>query len=324
MGQPMQLPGSPLGGGTEGSFSAPTLGPSAFGTGNILQQGREIKTYPTLSTPHAMRQVLGSTPNPVHALIYGHSGSQKSLMARTFPTPWLVLGWDPYDNMRTYADGLVTQDGVDTSFGQGYPIEYTACWTPEGEFVGRIEHYSEPMPEQPRAYATWFSRAPFFTLAALTPTLGWTPKTVIWDSLTYSTYAAVLYHMAMHRDQSVFKMSGHAKTSMIRDILSRLAWMRCNVVVIAHLAKPEEKEEYNTGMVRGISAIGTLGTELPTGFGEVYRAHMINRPGQPVECWLQTEGDSLYFAKSISRVPNPCQPHYLALWDSRDAVPRDR
>ena len=294
---------------------APVL-PPVTGPGGILTVGHPIKVYPTVTTDADLMQCVGYIPEPIHCLNYGLSGSGKSLFARTWPTPWLIMGWDTYDNMRSYTKGLVTVSGT-FPWNQMYPVEYTDCFTPEGGFVGRIEHYAEPLPEAPRAYMTYSQRSPYLGLEYTQQYYGFTPRTVIWDSLTFSSNAAVLYHMAQQGSESAFKMSGHAKTSLIRDILSRLAWLRCNVVVIAHLAKPEDKEEYNTGLVRGVAAVGTLGSELPSGFGEVYRSFIVNRPNQDEEYWLQTHGDSIYAGKSISGVPNPCQPHYLALWDTR-------
>lgn len=255
--------------------------------------------------------------HPIHVLLYGRTGARKSSMAATFPTPRLVLAFDPSDKMTPYRKAGETvvpyTDEFYTALKRhpqdeaGLRVDHVL--DANGELLTRIEYYDDPDPEFPSSYARYIQRSNW-----LARETGW--GTTILDSITSMQEAYFRHQMyTMNPDYKDPRLwYGHMKTEMVNQLKARFAHLASNTVVIGHIDKG--KDEFTTGILHGVSAVGTLSGDLPTAFGETYLAHIIPdkvRPDQSIGM-LQTRINNLFFAASQVDAPDPCVMDYQALW----------
>lgn len=273
-------------------------------------------------------------------LLYGDSGTGKSTFTATYSSaarivqlPMLVLAFDPPSKMTPYRDvgfdSIPVQDEAMRQWYEASGIEAEDVVDAEGRLLIRIECYVDPDPENPVAADTLEARlAGFYTDAP-----NW--YAVVFDSMTFYQNASI--RRAQKRlNFSIDKMfakgegvdmrqwSGIAKMDIQRTLLHQALWWKTNVVAIHHTS--EEKTEFADTVVRGISTVGKLKSDMPPGFDEMYRVKLnmkerirdaAGRETEDYKRILQTRHDSLWAATSVTaKAPNPCEPHYLALWQN--------
>ena len=245
-----------------------------------------------------------------HYLIYGDSGSGKTTSAATFPTPQLVLCFDPHGKEMPYktrhlANGRTLETVVNA---QGIPVEFIG--SKADGVVCQIEHYIDADPRQPDVYSKFMTRMDRFKEEFA----DWQHGTVIIDSVTFMELAA--------RKWAQYKLNPTTKeprqwfassTDMLEEMLMlRFGSLAMTVVVIAHV--DEEKDEVNGEIVRNPSAPGRMRKRSPAGFSELYHQYVtrddkMNR----VHLW-QTRNDGRWnCATQFTQTPDPCTPTYEAL-----------
>ena len=276
-------------------------------------------------------------------LLYGDSGTGKSTFASTYSEaakvtgrPLLILGFDPPSKMTPYRDvgveSIAVQDQSMREWYEAAGIEAEDVIDAEGRLLARIECYVDPDPENPRAADAVEARlADFYNDAR-----NW--YAVVFDSMTFYQQAClrrVQKRMAFTPDKMFAKGEGIdmrqwyvvAKMDIERLIMHQAFWWPTNIIAIHHTG--EDKGEFGDTVVRGILSIGKLKDALPPGFDEIYRVKLNmkerirNAAGKETEDYkriLQTRHDSLWVATSVTaKAPNPCEPHYLALWQNWQA-----
>lgn len=276
-------------------------------------------------------------------LLYGDSGTGKSTFtatyseaARVIGMPMLVFAFDPPSKMTPYRDvgveSVPVQDQAMREWYEASGIEAEDVIDAQGNLLIRIECYVDPDPENPRAADTLEARLGGFYNDAP----NW--YAVVFDSMTFYQNASI--RRAQKRlNFTIDKMfakgegvdmrqwSGIAKMDIQRTLLHQALWWKTNVVAIHHTS--EEKTEFADTVVRGISTVGKLKSDMPPGFDEMYRVKLNMKErirdasGRETEDYkriLQTRHDSLWAATSVTaKAPNPCEPHYLALWQNWQA-----
>jgi hypothetical protein len=251
---------------------------------------------------------------PIRVLCYGESGSRKSSFAATFPKPLLVLGFDPPDKMTPYTRLGRREIFHDQGFYDQVGIGVTDVIDKvSGEHLVRVEHYGDPDPANPTAYQRFTARVPH--LAAEAPSWG----TVVLDSITFVQYAHLRWNERVlnpgYKDPRLWY--GDLKREMVTQLMSRFVWLEANVVVIAHVS--DKKDEFAEGTLRGVNAVGTLGSELPAGYGETYHAVVVrDKDTKEFIYRLQTRSDNLWYSASQIQAPNPCELDYEKLWVEYD------
>lgn len=179
----------------------------------------------------------------------------------------------------------------------------------------RLEYYHDKNPKKPEAWhllrENWSDRDPVEE--------GY--KTVVLDSMT-SVQLHAFNHIRYHRASVIRhakdprKWYGAITEEMEQLVMSQLASMHCNVVVVAHLSR--EKDERAGSMVYWPSAPGRLGAKgggLPSAYAETYRAYVKTKSGEN-EYLLQTETSSKHIACTQIQAPNPAEPEYEGLWEN--------
>lgn len=277
-------------------------------------------------------------------LLYGESGTGKSTFAATYfdaavvdGRPMLVVAFDPPSKMSPYKDHPLIRDVVpvqDPTFAEWYAsigLQAEDLIGPEGQLLCRIEYYVDPDANNPVAADLVETRfADFYAQAS-----SW--YGVVFDSMTFYQLASI--RRAQKRmNFSIDKMFakgegidmrqwyGIGKMDIDRLIRHQMLWWPTNGIAIHHTGESADKGEFGDANVRGIATIGKLLTELPPGFDEMYRVKLnmkervrdaAGRETEDYKRMLQTRHDNLWAATSVTaKAPNPCDPHYLALWQN--------
>jgi hypothetical protein len=220
-----------------------------------------------------------------------------------------------------YLRGLELEHG-ETQWDPGGhlpPIRHTDCYYPSGDFWGRVEYYEELDADYPLCYETFSRyRAPYLRDDLIESYLGFVPYFLIIDSLTTMQLSSLRFQEGMNAQYKDPRLwFGDMKRDMIREAMVRFAYARYNVALIAHEEK--SKDEFGGGIVRGISAVGKLGSELPAQYSEVYR-HYAKRTSGREEYFLQTHHDGTYPARTAIGAPNPCEPHFTKIWANYEKI----
>ncbi len=268
-------------------------------------------------------------PN-IKALCYGHTGSRKSTLVKTFPKPLLVWFFDAMDgkDFPYFRDswhrvlpkeciGPLSQYQLE---GTDVLITYRDIQHPDG--VVRIEYYHDTIPEKPHAFADWRLRRSQFHKEFD----NW--KTVGLDSLTSCELAARLNHKYFLNPQTdkEFKSRDPRKwfggsTDDIEEALkvSFLSYPM-NVVVTAHVDLERDESAVAGAALRNPMAPGRLRGSLAQQYSEFYYSYVHNdsRTGESMGL-LQTKPNGIFNAATQINAPDPCFSHYESIWANFDA-----
>jgi len=270
----------------------------------------------------------------LRALIYGHTGSRKTSLLKTFPKPMLVWFWDAhgkdYPFWRDSAHRLLPSSAIgalqeyhiptDPKTGAYVTIKYRDIQHPDG--LIRLEYYHDEDPELPKAFANWrVRRAQFPSEMHQWRTLGL-------DSLTACELASRLQHKYVLNPQTdkEFKSRDPRKwfggsTDDIEEAL-KVAFMgyTLNVVVTAHVDLERDESSIAGMSVRNPAAPGRLRGGLAQQFMELWYSYIYTDPAsKQTYGMIQTRPNGTFNASSQIDVPDGCYGHYDYIWAHYDA-----
>ena len=260
------------------------------------------------------------TPTDVfyHWILYGESGSGKSTTASTWPKPMIVFCFDPYGKEQPYLRrGAALGELMQPEGG----VPYQDVYNKKGEVIIRVEHYLDADPDDPKAYRVFRARMAVFHTEYET----W--RTAVVDSVTFMELAARKYEekvlnpmpsgrsiAAKGEGFDIRKWWAGSTNALEEMLMMRFGSLPMNVVVCCHVDEVQDIVEGT--MVRNPNAPGRLRKNLAAGFSELYRTFITrNDEGQRVYL-MQTQGDNRYNAASQIEPPDPCEPHYAALFSN--------
>ena len=243
----------------------------------------------------------------IHALIYCPHHSGKSTMAATFPKPMLVMMYDALGKDLPYLKvGSIVSKVQKNEHG----TPFRDVKNEKGDLLIRLEYYHNIDPERPVAIAQSFKRYP----GLMQEMHLW--KTIVLDSVTSFEFAARTHskYLTNPNANDQRQWYGEAKIILEEQLLMRFAFFPTNIVVLAH---DEVKDHEKTKeLVRQVAAVGKLGRNIGSQYGELYRINIKQDPQKPGQILrvLQTQPDTLWPASSGINAPNPCWPTYDSLW----------
>jgi hypothetical protein len=257
---------------------------------------------------------------PIHCLDYADFGSGKTTFADTFPNPKIIWFFDAYGKELPYLKG----GEVSELFSDEKADFVRVVTSPKGKLLKRIEYYHDNVFTEPKevkrkagisvqdvapnAYARFLKRMATFQHEYDE----WATGVV--DSVTTMEICARRWDQFVlnpHAEDSR-QWYGASKDLLERMLLGRMANLPMNIVVLAHI--DDEKFEHQGTQRRMPMAPGKLRGSLPSQYSEVYRQY-VDKEG---EYLLQTTSDGVWACTTTIGAPNPCAPHYQALWANRE------
>jgi AAA domain len=251
--------------------------------------------------------------DPIHILLYGRSGTGKTRFLSTMPTPGITFQFDPPDK-----SGPLLRAGVPGDLTKGEFGPFREVKTEKGELLWRIEYFHElglgrtDVKKKATAYDRFLLRMNTF----YGELKDW--QTAAIDSVTFMELCA------RKKDQYVMNATARdprqwyaASTEAVEEMVMMVfANLPMNIVVIAHAAR---ENKYIKGAsdsnVQSIQAPGRLALNVPSGFGETYRAYVEEDENGRTRYRLQTRLDGDFTAGTQIGAPNPCRPRYASLWE---------
>lgn len=251
----------------------------------------------------------------IHTLVYGESGSGKSTFAASFPTPQLILFFDPFTKDLAFMRNLPTSGVMPGN------VPWQEVYSQDGDTIRRIEYFLDANPQSPTGYQYFIARFAEVHRGIQQARAGdidaqkqFPYQTVIIDSLTMAELGA--------RKLSEYKLNpttkeprqwfGYSTNALEEMLMIRCGSLPCNVVAICHLDK--EKDEVEGLQVRNPNLPGRLRGNAASAFGEFYHAYRRRNDKGEFTYLLQTRGDQFFNANSMIQAPNPAVPDYNNLW----------
>lgn len=229
------------------------------------------------------------TEGNLKILVYGASGSGKTVFAAGFPYPMLYLDFDMKADSAAlfYKDQPERLDQIDVrQLGEamsGSPIEQ----------LTRIIN-NELIPQQNAGAMKY--------------------KTIVIDSLTTFSSATLNYIITSNPGvkRSVSKQGAQPQISdygilrrEFQKLIPGILSLPCNIVMLGHIAT--EKDETTGQIFRGPHMDGSFARDLPIYFKEVYFSSVNDKR----EYMLQTQSNSTHTCRSqIPGLPNPVKTSY--------------
>jgi hypothetical protein len=212
-------------------------------------------------------------------LVYGDSGSGKTIFAASFPGP--IEYWD-FDHKISSAAHYYKKDaakleGIDVHQFANLPREKRIpAWEVRNNLIADCVRNNKPLPF----------------------------KTLVVDSLT--TFTAMIMDDYIVRSQRGIKRA-HPEIPAMQDyqmldkhlslIVPSLLSLDCNVVMLGHLKT--DKDESTGAIIRQPLMAGAFAGKLPIYFEEVY-VSKVSTEGKYV---LQTQSDSMYKCRTQRNLP---------------------
>lgn len=253
--------------------------------------------------------------DPIHCFVYADPGRKKSTFAATFPKPMLVLGFDAFSKMQPFRRRGKKGPVIDM---EGTPVEYVMSSKESDKAIIQIEqYYDADIYDGRNDYAWERFRSRITSLHQEVQQGVW--ATVVLDSCSSLEYAIRKYEeykanpttkKGNEQDQ---RQHYNKSSSGVEEICYTMAWLPCNVVVLAHVRM--DKDNVRGAVYWTPEVPGVKNRRVPGAFGEVYTIH--SDPGAEEEAnrfYLQTVDDGQYIATTQIPAPEFCQTHYKALW----------
>lgn len=226
----------------------------------------------------------------VKVLVYGPSGTGKTILAGSFPGP--VEYWDFDHKASSIAQHYkLEKDRLDNinvhQFAQLGKAERIASWEKRLQFVDANK-----------------AKLPFNTLVI--------------DSLT--TMSAMMLDDYIHRSQKGLKRALADIPCMqdyqlldkhLTQIISGLLALPCNVIFIGHMNV--EKDESSGMIYRKPLMAGKFADKLPIYFEEVY----VSKVDSSQKYWLQTQGDASMVCRTQRKHPKEISSSYAEIVKQR-------
>ena len=267
----------------------------------------------------------------IHAFVYADPGRMKSTFAASFPKPMLVIATDPLDKMAPYRRrGLSGHhkmpDPEDPEEGVYVPTEYVMSLREEGKVAIQIEYYMDRTAFTPNVTSAWEQiQDRMVDLWEEDGKQQW--ATVVLDSLSSLEYVVRSHYQ--FKENPITKEGNEQDQRQwyrksaegIEQVCYALAWLNCNVVVVAHVRA--EKDAVRETVVWTPEAPGVRNRRIPSVFGEIYTIHADNAAEEGVcPFFMQTQSDGKYVVASQIQAPDDCDPKYTAIWSNYKAPAR--
>lgn len=223
--------------------------------------------------------------NQRKVLVYGDSGTGKTVFALSFPGPTYVFDFD----------GKI-------SSGAAY-------YAQDKERLNNIEYDTYSQSSQERPAARFEEKLREFEKLASEGKFPF--KTVVLDSFTTFTEAMMREILqanpAIQRTRSPTtvipaQLDYRIQNIHVKTLVNRVITLPANVVVLAHIKT--EKDELTGRILNQPNAPGGLATYLPVVFEEVYRS-FVDVKGNERSYMAQTQADMQFMARSQIRGISP-------------------
>lgn len=225
-------------------------------------------------------------------LLYGNSGTGKTVFGCSFPGPIYVADFD----------GKISS-----------AAEY---YNKDSERLEDID-YDTFLPKDPKdlVFRNFYNKLAEIKAVGKSGELKY--KTFVLDSLT--TYAEAMMVEVMAQNPGIKCLGQGATTAPalqhyrllnnhFKNVLNEILSLPCNVVITAHIKT--DKDELTGEIVREPMLSGQLAARLPIMFEEVYRTYT-DGSGTGIKYLAQTQSDRSYKCRSqISGLPNPLVLNY--------------
>lgn len=193
-----------------------------------------------------------SLDDPMKVLIYGPSGSKKTILASTFPDPHFV----DFDN------GMRTLRGRDVNY-----ITVNNRPTNDEDF---IELFGEK-----KAKLSGYEKG-VMLIEHWANTLT-REQTLIVDSLTFLNDYALAHVLKLQNQKTPRIQDWGATQKLLEMILEQLNNVECNLIIICHEQFTKDEE---SGIISWLPlTIGKLATKIPVYFDEVWRSYSEQKGG---------------------------------------------
>lgn len=236
-----------------------------------------------------------SSSDPMKVLIYGPSGTKKTMLAATFPEPHFV----DFDN------GMRTLRGQDINY-----ITINSRETTDQDFLDLFG--------KPAARRSGYEKGVMLIEHwANKLTAG---QTLVIDSLTFLNDYALEHVLRLQNQKTPRIQDWGAAQKMLEMILEQLNNVDCNLVIICHEQFTKDDE---SGFISWLPlTIGKLATKIPVYFDEVWRSYCEQRGGgKTLETiyGIQTIPTRRSTAKSRLNLPSAViSPSYQKIKDLSD------
>lgn len=256
----------------------------------------------------------------IHAFIYADPGRQKTTFAASFPKPMLVLACDPLDKMAPYRRRGITghRDIPEDDNNIYVPTEYVMSTREDDAIAIQMEYYTDRTAFAPTGVSAWEQMQDRMIDLWQEDSEGkW--ATVVLDSLSSLEYIVRCHYQ--FKENPVTKEGNEQDQRQwyrksaegIEQVCYALAWLNCNVVVLAHIRA--ERDAVRDTVLWTPEAPGVRNRRIPSIFGEIYTMHVDPAVDDDVNSvFMQTRSDGKYVASSQINAPDDCDPNYAAIW----------
>ena len=250
---------------------------------------------------------------PIHAFVYGESGTGKSTFACTWPKPIRVFFFDPFGKDVSYIIACLNAKGTVGELQHYESMVYRDLQFPDG--IVRLDYYHDLDSEHPDAFSRFKTALDSFCVNEVSEY-----KTVVVDSATHVELAA------RYREKKVINPGtkdsrqwwAGSTDAMESVFVQQFAGLPINVLLILHV---DERSNIVSGeILRGPSAPGRLSKQnrLGAAYQEQYRSYRIRDDEGDLHYILQTQNRDGFQATSPIGALDPCYPHYESLWEEWD------